>query len=756
LRSFLSIPRWPILRPANVASSAVQMRGLQSHRRIAGIVLVPGTRIANHIPVSLEMLLVKRVWLAFGIVLITAVVACQNGTTPGVVNALQGQQDAISIQFAGNFPPPSTLHSASFATMDLVRFGQDFDPLLPHNKVTKFVDHASFLPQYSVPGGTFNKVAYALYHFKVTDFSFDPTVHFSFSMARDYSNAWVALADFTRDRWDWMRIPATGVVTFDPARHFSTGWDMYVIPLFTGLEYWDLAAIRVGTITPPQINSISPLSGETGKSVKLVADVSGTAPFDYHWTFTGFGLPVESVAESPSVTLSSPGQHLFSLRVTNSAGTAGGGIYTFTVLPPDPSWQHSMGGAMDDIPHDVAADGNGDVYVVGDSASFGSNGSAVILKYSMTGALTWVKKWDGPFTDTFHAVAIDADGNIIAVGGTDSYGAGHDDLLIVKYAPDGTLLSQQTWGGSGHDTATGIAVDQDGNIYITGWCTSFSAYGNYGVLLEKYDAALAFQWAWVWGSDQHDYAEDVAVDSTGNVYVTGLSLTYGGNGIVLKSDPSGTLTAQVTWDYLYPGNKHFYHLAVDAWDNIFVIGDLPDGDIGNDPVILKYDTALHLAWARQWPGWNDDSGRGIAVDSNGIIYATGATLSHGESIGPDMFLLALDATGNLQSAFTWGIAAGDTSGAMKYQQGQAVAILPGDDPVVASVCENMHAVWQNAYTSLLEVYGTEGNVIGSLVDNSGISGITGTATGAVDALITGYTVDTGYNTKDIGVIRRAQ
>ena len=700
------------------------------------------------------MLLVKRVWLALGLVLVLAVTACENNGSPGVGNASLQQQDSLSTQFAGILPPPSTLHSASFATMDLVRFGQDFEPLLPKNKVTKFVDHASFSPQYSVPGGTFDKAAYAIYHFNITDFPFDPTIHLSFSQARDYANAWVAVADFTKNRWDWMSIPVSGVVSFDPERHFSTNWDMYVVPLFIGHEYWDLAAIRIGTITPPQINSISPLSGVTGTSVKLVADVSGTPPFDYHWDFTGFGTPDESFSQSPSVTLGAEGQHLFALRVTNSAGESGGALYTFTVLPPDTSWQHSLGGNLDDIPHDIAVDASGNSYVVGESASFGASGSAVILKYTETGSLEWAKKWDGPFTESFDAVAIDIDGNIIAVGATDSYGEGHDDLLIVKYAPDGSLLSQQTWGGTGHEAATGIAIDSVGNIYVTGRCTSFSAYGNYGVLLEKYDSALAFQWAWVWGSEQHDYAEDVAADSTGNVYITGLSMTYGGDGYVLKSDPSGALLAEVTWGYLYPGNKHFYHLAIDDWDDVYVIGDIPDGDLGNDPIVLQYDTSLHVNWARQWPGWNDDVGRGITVDSNGIVYATGATLSHGASVGPDLFLLAIDPSGNLQSAYSWGIAASDTAGVMKFQQGQAVAILPGGDPVITGICENVHAVWQNAYTSLLVDYGNEGNVVGTLVENGSISGVTGAATGATSTSITGYVADVGYNTKDIGVIRR--
>jgi hypothetical protein len=701
------------------------------------------------------MQLAKRSWFVLSVMLVMAVTACHNGGTPEVADALQQQQEAISDQFAGVFPAPSTLHSASFATMDLVRFGQEFDPLLPHNKVTKFVEHASFYPQYSLPGGTFNKTAYATYHFNIKDFSFDSTIHLSFSIAGDYSAAWVALANFEKDRWDWVNVPDSGVISFDPARHFSASWDMYVVPLFIGHDYWDLTAIRVGTVEAPQINSITPLSGTVNKSVKLVADVSGTPPFDYHWTFTGFGTPDDSIAASPSVTLSAPGAHLFSLRVTNSAGTSGGALYTFTVLRPDPSWQHSIGGSLDDISHDIAVDADGSVYVVGESDSFSPGGCAIIMKYSVTGSLEWIKKWDGPFSESFDAVAIDQDGNIIAVGGTDSYGEGYTDLLCVKYAPSGALLSQMTWGGTGRETATGITVDKDGNIYVAGRCTSFAAYGNYGMLLMKYNAALAFQWAWVWGSEQHEYAEDVAVDSLGNAYVAGLSMTYSKEGIILKSDPSGTLLAQVTWDSIYAGEKHFHHIAIDDWDDVYVIGEIPDGDLGYDPIILQYNTALKVVWSRQWPGWSNDTGQDIAIDSNGIVYATGATWSHGPTPGPNLFLLAIDYVGNLQSAYAWGIPTDSTGGVLKYQQGQAVAIIPGDDPVVTGICENTSAVWQNVYSGLQEVYGTEANVAGTLMPNATISGVQGTASGAIDAPITGYTVDHGYNNKDICIIRRA-
>ncbi len=650
-------------------------------------------------------------------------------------------------------PQPSALHAGSFAPLDLLAWGNEFEALLPHNNVTAFAQQASFYPHSNTPGDALSKAAYAVYAFQIADYTFDNTLHFDLTQTSNFDSAWVALADFKHDRWEWFHLPAGGVISFDRSRHFSASDAMYVVPLFTGNQEWYLRAIRVGTVTAPQIISVAPQSGVAGSQVTLTATLSGTPPYDYSWTNMTFATPTQSTAIAPSVTLGLPGQYSYALRVVNSAGETGHVLQTFTVLPVDTSWQHSWGGVGNDKARDVVVDATGNVFVVGESASVDAHGAAVIMRYSPTGELQWVRGWDGPGGEAFDALAIDQDGNLLAAGWTYSFGEGLDDLLLVKYAPDGTLLSQRTWGGAGRDSATGLAVDSAGNVYVCGKSDSFAAYGHYGVLLLKFNSAGVFQWAWLWGGEQPDEAEDVVLDSLGNAYVAGVSETFGGVGFMLKSDPSGALTIQATWDYLHAGDKHFYGLAVDAADYIYVIGDMPDGDVADDPVLIKYNSDLQSQWTRQWRGAAQDTGRGITVDSSGVVYATGTTWSRGPSDSANLYLMVLDSGGGLRRVNAWGLAQNDDRGAWKLQEGRALALMPDGDPLLVGSCENMFAVWEDAGSGLLDATGFEYNVAGSVTLSADIHGVEGVALGASDSLLTGYTQDTGYATQDFAVLK---
>lgn len=652
-----------------------------------------------------------------------------------------------------SLPRPSALRGGSFAALDLLAWGNEFDPSLPHNNVTAFTQQASYYPHANSPGTALERAAYAVYRFKIPDYSFDATLHLDLGQAQDFADAWLALADFSRDCWEWLPVPPGGVINFDPARHFSPGWDLYAVPLFTGNHEWYLRAIRIGTVQPPQILSVQPQAGLSGTTVTLIPEVIGTAPFNYHWYGMDFATPNESFAVAPTVTLGTPGQYSYYLRIENSAGDTGLTLQSFTVLPPDTSWQHSWGGAGNDKAHDVAVDTGGNVYVVGESASVDDNGAAVILRYSAAGDLQWARGWDGPGGEAFDAIAIDQDGNLLVVGWTYSFGEGQDDILLVKYAPDGTLLSQRTWGGAGRDSATGLALDSAGNAYICAKSDSFVTYGHYGVLLLKFDAAQTFQWAWAWGGEQSDEAEDVAVDSLSHVYVAGISRSFGGAAFVLKCDGAGTMLLQKTWANMYPGEYHFHGLAVDGADNVYAIGDMPDGDISDDPVVIKYDANLDSIWTRQWRGSAAESGRGIVVDGTGTVYTTGTTWSRGPSDTANLFLMVIDAAGSMRRASAWGIAESDARGAWKLQEGRAIALMPDGEPVMAGSCENTYAVWEPAGSVLLDATGFEYHVAGSITLDANIDGVEGTAAGAVDTLLTGYTQDTGYATIDFAVIK---
>ena len=104
----------------------------------------------------------------------------------------------------------------------------------------------------------------------------------------------------------------------------------------------------------------------------------------------------------------------------------------------------------------------------------------------------WIKLLGGTSSDTGTGIAVDSSGNVYVTGHTGSQGAGGNDILIAKYNTSGVTQWLRTLGGTGTDAGTGIAVDSSGNVYVTGYTGSQGA-GGYDILIAKLpsDGSLA-------------------------------------------------------------------------------------------------------------------------------------------------------------------------------------------------------------------------------------------------------------------------
>lgn len=298
---------------------------------------------------------------------------------------------------------------------------------------------------------------------------------------------------------------------------------------------------------------------------------------------------------------------------------AGGGIQWAALYNgPGDDWDEAI---------DIAVDGAGNVYVTG--FSVGTTYDYATIKYSPQGGRIWVARYDGPAHAVDRAVGIVVDlvGNVYVTGS--SWGAPGDyDFATVKYNTNGELQWAARYGGEGQDLASAIAIDDSGNVYVTGTGRS-DATGDDFVTL-KYSSEGVLQWVARYDGPVHgiDQANDICLDVTGNVYVCGTSfdISTGFDLIVVKYDASGEEEWVARYNRSADGDDRGNAIAIDQAGNVYVTGEAWGGRTRNDCVIVKYDPSGQLVWVtsyhdRQGAG---DYARAIAVDSAANVYITGA------------------------------------------------------------------------------------------------------------------------------------
>ena len=267
----------------------------------------------------------------------------------------------------------------------------------------------------------------------------------------------------------------------------------------------------------------------------------------------------------------------------------------------------------------------------------------------------FVKTWGGTGLEETTGVALDSDGNVYCVSRTGSFGAGNEDALILKYNTSGALQWAKTWGGADWEFIYGVAVDTTGNTYCAGCTWSFGA-GAADALLLKYNSSGTLQWARTWGGSSDDYFEAIAVDSDNNIYCAGETKNFGAGScgaLLVKYDSSGTLQWAKIWDSS-ADIEYIYGVAVDSGGSIYCAGSTRIFSTGEeDTLLLKYDSSGSLQWARTWGGTDDDEIGGVGVDSGGSVFCAGRTASFGAGDW-DVLLLKYSSSGTLQWAKTWG------------------------------------------------------------------------------------------------------
>lgn len=335
---------------------------------------------------------------------------------------------------------------------------------------------------------------------------------------------------------------------------------------------------------------------------------------------------------------------LDNIYITGSTYNFGTGDYNMVLVKYDNSgvqiWNRTWGGNDDEEGLDLVVDSSDNIYLIGYKYYYGTGYSDIILvKYDNSGTELWNRTWDGSDEEVGLDIIVDSYDNVYLVGYTLNYGTGYYDMVLVKYNSPGVELWNCTWGGFGYHRGWAIAVDSSDNIYITGITNNYGV-GYEDIILLKCDDSGVELWNRTWGGSAWDSGWGVIVDSSNNIYITGITTSFGaenGNIILLKYDSSGVLQWNRTWG----GNNGDYGFGVDVdfSDNIYITGATSSfGAEYNDIILLKYNNSGVLQWNRTWGGNDEDSGLGVTVDSSDNVYLTGQTYSYGAG-GSDMVLL---------------------------------------------------------------------------------------------------------------------
>jgi hypothetical protein len=343
---------------------------------------------------------------------------------------------------------------------------------------------------------------------------------------------------------------------------------------------------------------------------------------------------------------------------------------------PQVEWEKTFGGAGDDGGYSVQQTSDGGYIIVGYTKSYGSGGANVyLIKVNANGIMQWSRTFGGSGDDGGYSVQQTSDGGYIIVGYTKSFGAGGADVYLIKVDANGIMQWSRTFGGSGDDEGYSVQQTSDGGYIIVGYTTSYGA-GLFDVYLIKVDANGNMQWNRTFGGRGYDLGFSVQQTSDGGYIIVGAAGPYDAGllGVYLiKVDANGNMQ----WNRTFGGFQAVGRSVQQTRDGGYIIvGAMWPYDAGGDDVyLIKVDANGNMQWNRTFGGTDYDLGFSVQQTRDGGYIIVGYTKSFGAG-GYDVYLIKVDANGNMQWSRTFG-GSGDDRGFSVQQTSDGGYIIVG-------------------------------------------------------------------------------
>jgi hypothetical protein len=320
---------------------------------------------------------------------------------------------------------------------------------------------------------------------------------------------------------------------------------------------------------------------------------------DTLWT-KSYGVPYESGYDEGKSVLQTPDGGYIILANTDCYGAGSRDIWLIrTDSSGDTIWTKTYGGAGYDCSNSFQKTSDGGLIITGSTDSYGAGAEDVwLIKTNGFGDIVWAKTYGGMQGESGSEVKQTSDDGYIIVGTTNSFGAGGSDVWLIKTDASGDTLWTRTFGGSEDDEGRAVEITWDVSYIIAGNTHSFGA-GENDIWLIKVDSAGSALWTKTYGKSDYEYCNDV-LETTDSCYVilgnTGSDIFHCDIWLI-KTDTSG----DTLWTKAYnrkPVDRS-YELQQTS-DEGYIISGVTGFGLSGDFLLIKTDFLGDTLWTKTY------------------------------------------------------------------------------------------------------------------------------------------------------------
>jgi hypothetical protein len=317
------------------------------------------------------------------------------------------------------------------------------------------------------------------------------------------------------------------------------------------------------------------------------------------------------------------------------------------------TFERTYGGSSHEIGLSVLQTSDNGYIISGRTESFGSLSDVYLIRTDSLGDTLWTKTYGGFHIETGWSVLQTSDEGFIIAGTTHSFGAGESDVYLIKVNTSGDTLWTRTYGGSGFENGISAKQTSDNGFIIVGWTDSFGA-GVEDIYLIKTDSLGDTLWTKTYGGTSYDYGWDVHKTTDGGFIITGDTESFGAGSndvYLIKTDSLG----DTLWTRTYGGSSGDGGSSVQQTSDggYIIAGGTSSFGAGNADVwLLKTNSTGDTFWTRTYGGTGSDDGREVRQTLDGGYIIAGGTGSFG--VGGDVYLIKTDSLGDTLWTRTYG------------------------------------------------------------------------------------------------------